>query len=99
MSFFDDALITAKAVGETVGKKAEGLLIISKKKLEIIETENRLSKNFEKLGRLYFDSLNFDTSNLTDDVDKDNLVDETTVLSEKLSRLKEELKDIIESKE
>ena len=51
MSFFDDAVDTAKSVGKTVGKRTELLLIISKKKLEAVELENKLDKKgCHKLG-------------------------------------------------
>jgi len=57
MSFFDDAVSTAKTVGKNVGKRTEEILIISKKKLSAIELENKLSSLYEELGKLYFSVL------------------------------------------
>lgn len=53
MSFFDDAVGTAKSVGKTVGKRTELLLIISKKKLEAVELENKLDRLYAELGKNY----------------------------------------------
>ena len=54
MSFFDDAVSAAKTVGKSVGRRAEEIVIISKKKLEAIELENKLSGLYERLGKIYY---------------------------------------------
>lgn len=54
MSFFDDAVSTAKTVGKTVSKRTEEIIIISRKKLSAIEYENKLEKLYEDLGKIYY---------------------------------------------
>jgi hypothetical protein len=61
MSFFDDAVSTAKTVGKTVSKRTEEIIILSKKKLSAIELENKLSSLYEELGKLYFSVLDGDS--------------------------------------
>lgn len=54
MSFFDNAVSAAKTVGKSVGRRAEEIIIISKKKLEAIELENKLTGLYERLGKIYY---------------------------------------------
>ena len=95
MSFFEEAVSAAKTVGKTVSKKTEELLIISKKKLEAVELENKISKNYEKLGRLYFESVKFESDFSEEEVeDREDIVNETSQLIEKLALLKNELEEL-----
>lgn len=43
-----------KEVFEAVYKKADGAVSVSKQKLDIATLENKQSKDFEKLGRVYY---------------------------------------------
>lgn len=99
MNFFDDAVSAAKTVGKSVGKRTEEILIVSKKKLEIIELENKLSKLYEKLGKIYY--LNFEgtADDLTDDTeDHMDIIDEIKTVTASINMLRMEIENLSKSK-
>lgn len=69
MSFFDDAVSAAKTVGKSVGRRAEEIIIISKKKLEAVELENKLTGLYEKLGKIYYLDFEGTADDLADEPD------------------------------
>ncbi len=70
MDFLDDAVAKAKDIFDVAYKKTGEAVNTGKLKLEIATLENKMSKDFEALGRIYFDSieaaedLDFKTANL-----------------------------------
>ena len=56
MSVFDDILTTAKNAADVVGKKAVQVKDISRLRLNIIELNKEIGRNFEALGRLVYDA-------------------------------------------
>lgn len=91
MSFIDDAVSTAKTVGKTVGKKNEEIIIISRKKLQAIELENKVENLYEQLGRHYYAILQGEQPDGQDD---DTLAAEINKLNEELAAVKKDIEDI-----
>lgn len=56
MSFFEDAVIGAKAVTVTVGEKASKFVDISKLRLSAAELSKEISRRYEALGRAIYDA-------------------------------------------
>ena len=54
---FDNILSKAKDVFETAYKKADDAISVQKQKFDIAGIENKLSKDFEALGRLCFEEM------------------------------------------
>lgn len=57
MDFFDNALSKAKEAIDVACKKTEEVVSVQKQKFDIATLESKRNKDFEKLGRLYFESL------------------------------------------
>ena len=92
MSFFDEAVSAAKTVGKTVGKKTEEILIISKKKLNAIELENKLSNYYEDLGKIYFSVLGEDDAQIDSNIgEQEDLVFNITKTIADLKDIREEI--------
>ncbi|MEI6579597.1 MAG: hypothetical protein WCN92_09075 [Eubacteriales bacterium] len=96
MSFFDDAMFTAKTVGKSVGKRTEEIIIISKKKLSAIEFENKLESLYEELGKLYFSVLNGqpETNNRHNEI-----VDEVKRVTIELEEIRIEISNLSKKKQ
>lgn len=54
MDFFDNALDKAKEAIDIVSKKTGEVVNAQKQKFDIASLENKRSKDFEKLGEIYF---------------------------------------------
>lgn len=92
MSIIDDALSAAKTVGRTVGKKTEELLIISKLKLNAIELENKLSNQYEKLGKIAYRK---SVGELEDVEEAEELADDEEDIIEEINELSAELEETL----
>ena len=70
MDFFENAMNKAKDVFDVACKKTGEVIETGKQKLDIATLENKISKDFEALGRIYFelikesDDLEFKIANL-----------------------------------
>ena len=62
MSFWDDTVATAKDVVEIASKKAEKTVEVQKLRFAVQRQKNKISKDFETLGRCYFESRTDDSS-------------------------------------
>ncbi len=88
MEFFENAVNKAKDVFDVVVTKTEEAVTTGKQKLDIATLENKLAKDFERLGRAYFETIKD-----TDDIDtkfaniKDSIVEKQT----QISKIKEEM--------
>ena len=91
MDFFDNAVVKAKEAIDIACKKTNEVVNVGKQKFDIASIENKLCKDFEKLGRLYFEIIkDCDTEN--DDVN--NLKAEITDRLDKIKELKEEINSV-----
>ena len=57
MEFFENAVNRAKDVFEVVVSKTGEAVTTGRQKLDIATLENRLSKDFERLGRAYYETI------------------------------------------
>lgn len=99
MSFFNDAVSAAKTVGKSVGKRTEENIIISKKKLEAIELENKLSGLYEKLGKIYYLDFEGTADDLVDDTeDYTEVIDEIKIAISNIEELRTEIANLSKNK-
>ncbi len=88
MEFFENAVNKAKDVFDVVVTKTEEAVTTGKQKLDIATLENKLAKDFERLGRAYFETIKDN-----DDIDvnfaniKASIVEKQT----QISKIKEEM--------
>ena len=57
MEFFENAVEKAKEAFDVVCKKTGDVVSVSKQKIDIASIETKLSKDYEKLGKLYYDMI------------------------------------------
>ena len=57
MGFFEEAVEKAKEVYDIAAKKTSEVVSIQKLKFQASQVNSKLSKDFETLGRLYFESV------------------------------------------
>ncbi len=57
MEFFENAVGKAKDIFDVACKKTEEAVAKGKQNLDIAALENKLAKDYEKLGKLYFGEL------------------------------------------
>lgn len=88
MDFFDTAVNKAKEVFDVACKKTGEVVTTSKQRIDIVTIENKLSKDFEALGKIYFDMIKDEK---IDDFDIESLVLEIKERQEKITVLKEEI--------
>ncbi len=89
MDFFEDAVNKAKDIFDVACKKTEEAVNVGKQNLNIATLENKMSKDFEKLGKIYYELIK----------ETEALEGETAALreaikekQEKIAQIKEELK-------
>lgn len=88
MEFFENAVNKAKDVFDVVATKTGEVVTTGKQKLDIATLENKLAKDFERLGRAYFETIKDN-----DDIDdkfaniKESIVEKQT----QISKIKEEM--------
>ena len=87
MDFFENAVSKAKDVFDVACKKTEEVVNTGKVKLEIATLENKLAKDFETLGRIYFEQI----KELDCENDVHSLKCAIYEKQEKIANLKEEL--------
>lgn len=57
MGYFDEVINRTKSVAEVVGKKSAEAIEISKKKIEHIDFNNKLTKAYATMGKLQYEKL------------------------------------------
>ncbi|MGN0173439.1 MAG: hypothetical protein ACI39F_03265 [Acutalibacteraceae bacterium] len=57
MGFFEDAVVKAKDAFDVAAKKTNEVVSLQKLKIKVSQVNSDLSKDFETLGRLYFESV------------------------------------------
>ena len=88
MEFFENAVNKAKDVFDVACKKTGEEVNTGKIKLDIATIENKMSKDFEALGRIYFKEIAE-----TDDLSEEKLKLKNKILEKQagINKLKEEL--------
>lgn len=89
MEFFDDALNKTKEVFGVVSKKTEDAFNTGKVKYEITSLENKKSKDFASLGKIYFELLK-DSEDISEEAKE--IIDSIKEKNEKIEELNEFLK-------
>lgn len=88
MGVFEEVVINAKSAATTVGKKAERLVDISKLRVNAAELNGEISKKYEALGRLVYDSIKAEAN--ADELVKE-YVDGIDVLYNKLDEVNDKI--------
>lgn len=88
MDFFDNAVNKAKEAFDIAYKKTEEVVNTQKQKFDVASIENKRSKDYEKLGMLYFDMIK--ESEIENEEVK-ALVDEIKDKNQKIKDLKDEI--------
>lgn len=90
MDFLENAVNKAKEVFDVAYKKTEDVVNTGKQKLDVANLENKLNKDYQKLGEIYFELIK----------ESDDLQDVTLELKnaicekqEKIAKIKKELND------
>ncbi len=88
MEFFENAVNKAKDVFDVVVTKTEEAVTTGKQKLDIATLENKLAKDFERLGRAYFETIKDNDTLEAKFADiKESIVEKQT----QISKIKEEM--------
>ncbi len=69
MDFFENAVSKAKDVFDVACKKTGEAVNLGKQKLDIAALENKIAKDYERLGRIYFEQIK-ETDDLNEAVAK-----------------------------
>lgn len=88
MDFLDNAVSKAKEAFDVAYKKTNEVVSTQKQKFDVASIENKLSKDFEALGRIYFDIIK-DTE--PEDQRVKGLADEIKTKNERIKELREEI--------
>lgn len=92
MDFFDNALGKAKEAIDIVSKKTEEVVSTQKIRFNIASLENKCSKHYESLGKIYYEKLL--AGNIAYDDAADDLVKLISEKENEILKLKEELNNV-----
>lgn len=91
MSILDDVVVSAKTAATTVSKKAGEFVDVSKLRIQASELNSEISKRYEALGRVVYDSKKEENEieGLVDECVRsiDALYEKLDVTNEKIARL------------
>lgn len=88
MDFFDNAVSKAKEALDIACKKTGEVVTTSKQKFDVATIESKRSKDFEALGKIYFEMIKDEE---IEDFEIKDLVLEIKDKNEKIDALKEEI--------
>lgn len=86
---FDNILSKAKDVFESAYRKADDVISVKKQKLDIVSLENKISKDYEALGKLYFEEKNKNAFCENEDAKK--LIEEINAKKAQIEEIKKEI--------
>lgn len=92
MEFFDTAVNKVKDVFGVAYKKTEEVVTTQKQKIDIASMENKLSKEYEKLGKLYYDNIK------NENIVEGELKDIVDVISAKITEIDAAKAELAKSK-
>lgn len=88
ISNFDELFSKTKTVAESINKKSAQAFDLSRKRFEYLDAKAKLSKFYEKYGKLQFDAY---AGEEIDENELDMLISQITAYREKLNQLKAQL--------
>lgn len=91
MDFFDNAIEKAKEVFDVARKKTNDVVSTGKQKFDVATLESKRSKDFESLGKLYYDLIK-DTQ--IEDLKIKAIVDNINDKNEKIEEINKEINNI-----
>ncbi len=93
---FEELFSKTKNVAESLNKKSAQAIDLSKKRIEYLDTKTKLSRFYEKYGRLQFNVM---MNEPIDEEELNTVVSQITAYREKLDVLKAEVEDTSEIKD
>ena len=91
MEFLDNALVKAKEVFDVACEKTNEVVSSGKQKFDVASIESKRSKDFERLGKLYFDMIK--DSEIENSKIKE-IVNEIKEKNQKIEEIKKEINNI-----
>ena len=91
MEFFENAVTKAKEAFDVARKKTGEMVSTGKQKFDIATIESKRAKNFEALGKLYY---NIVKDSEIDNVEIKKLVKSIKAKTEKINSLREEINSV-----
>lgn len=94
MGLFEDVVVNTKSVVNVVGKKAGQIVDISKLRISAADLNNEISKRFEVLGRMVYDSKKAESESNSEELVSecitaiDDLYEQLDAVNEQLIQLK-----------
>lgn len=90
MGYFDEVINRTKSVAEVVGKKSAEAIEISKKKIELVDCNNKLNKAYSVLGKLQYENI---LGNVASESQVQYAVDEIEKFYNKVKTLEDEIRN------
>ena len=88
MDFLDNAIDKAREIFDVASKKTTEVVTTQKQKFDISSIENKRSKDFQKLGEIYYEQIK-DTQIENEEIKI--LVEEIAIKNQKIDELNEEI--------
>ena len=95
MDFLDNAIDVAKETFQIVSQKTSEVITAQKQKYNIASLTNKRSKDFQKLGQIYYNLIK--NTDIQDETTK-SIVEEIVVKDNEINRLKDELNAALNQK-
>lgn len=95
MDFLDNAIDVAKETFQIVSQKTSEVITAQKQKYNIASLTNKRSKDFQKLGQIYYNLIK--NTDIQDETTK-SIVEEIVIKDNEINRLKDELNAALNQK-
>lgn len=95
MGFFEDAVLTVKKAGKTVGEKATEVYDVSKKKVGTAEIKNKIKAAYADMGMLIYDAKKNNVNNDEKIAPYIALVDDLNLQLKKLQEEIDQIKNVV----
>lgn len=95
MGFFEEAVITVKKAGKTVGDKATEVYGVSKKKISAAELKNKIKAAYADMGQLVYEAKKNNVDNDEKIAPYIALVDDLNLQLQKLQEEIDQIKNVI----
>lgn len=95
MGFFEDAVITVKKAGKTVGEKATEVYDVSKKKISSAEIKNKIKAAYADMGKLVYEAKKNNINNDDKIAPYITLVDDLNLQMQRLQEEIDQIKNVV----